>query len=242
VPWDTEAEKLSGVRQLLDLRAPELSRKRAEKGFSGSYIRKALEFQRRREEPHRLDLDTANESTKLETSKLYLHLRDHHIRTVAGYDGPGSEEVKAADRELFHRIDIATQALKKQYPGKPWADSFPGWFPGITTVGEFTITPFIKYLLAREGFDPTSCQITQPRGIQIHDDLGYLKQTALIDMIDECNFQTLFGSSLVYRRTVLQMHPRLVKTVIKVRFLLYVLTRSDCRISLVLNPQRTLLH
>jgi hypothetical protein len=218
VPWDTEAEKLSGVRRLLDLRAPELSRKRAEKGFSSSYIRKAIEFQRLREQPPRLDLDAANESTNLETSKLYLHLRDHHIRTVAGYDGPGSEEVKDANRELFHRIDIATQALKDQYPGKPWAESFSEWLPS-NTVGEFTITPFIKYILANEGFDPTSCQITQPRVSQIHDNLGCLKQTVLIDMIDECNIQSLFSLSLVYRRTVSQMHPRLVKTVVKVRSL-----------------------
>jgi len=134
---------------------------------------------------------------------LYSHLRDSHVRSLSGYSGRGMELAEEADRELQRRIIRVIKDAKKS----PWEyiPSAPDEFERDMSVvfgdgssqtdGGVSITALVKYVLAREGYDPRTLEVVQTEGEAAYDEFGVVKLNALMEINEQRERVT--GMSLI---------------------------------------------
>jgi hypothetical protein len=161
VPWDTNMDKYNNIRQLLALRSSQARKDPPASEKNLAWLKKAIALERR--ESHMTDgtpdshiLQATKVYAKLQSSKLYRQLRDHHIRSLIGYTGKGSHEAIEADKELFRRIELSLQEYGKHSGDIEWVGQFWTAIQDSHKSGGKTISPLVKYILAREGFSPTT--------------------------------------------------------------------------------------
>jgi hypothetical protein len=198
VPWNTNIDKLASIRRLLKSRSGE--RVMPVRAFGRPKALNLARTKSAQESEVIEDLSDLNEDAQLEQSKLYQHLRDHHTRCLTGYTGPGAEEAIAADRELHRRMDIAFRQLDRIYKTGPsqWYTRFRSNILGAfedsdlrktrrSNNGSAIITPFIHYIMAREGFDLSLLsQIAEIPMEKALDEFGCIKADEMHKIIATC--------------------------------------------------------
>jgi hypothetical protein len=203
-PWDTGSDRWASIRRLLSLRAITAT------SPAPSRILKVLAPQ-----PSSRETSIKSEEAEAETdvvgeSKLYSHLRDLHVRSLVGYTGRGSEEAEEANRELRRRIVRVIRDAKKS----PWeympssTSEFERNMSGVFGINKtakvqqegVNITSLVKYVLAREGYDPALLQVVHRKsGEGVFDEHGGIESKLLMGINDERKVSS--GCGVSYYRT-----------------------------------------
>lgn len=150
VPWNGNRDRLQSIRLLLDSHSSQLPSKKiaSDQRPSGPYSRTRSQKN--------------TEKSELENSRCYTHLRDHHVRLLLS-DGKSARSVTEleAEVELYKRMDTALGSVGKQMTQPEDAMFFKNFKEGMRRCYKVkrpfeTVTPFVYYLLASHGFDPTA--------------------------------------------------------------------------------------
>ena len=120
--------------------------------------------------------------------RLFELLRDEHVRCLVGYSGPGSRVAEDANQELRRRIMQVIRQTRKG-PGtenlrNQFEREMDGVF-GVSMVDGVIVTAFVKYLLAREGFDPRMGEVVRKEDGGVYDEFGNVQMNVLTEINDE---------------------------------------------------------
>jgi hypothetical protein len=159
IPWNTGADKLKSVRQLLAHRSSQMSERMKLQTQNPSTSTLAEDYKRpTAEDTHDSDILTSVSLLKsLRVSKLYHLLRNHHERSWQAWKDRNIESRASANLDLETQLNSSMQKLEEQYGTVEWFKMFKALLKSLipqTVDSRAMITPLIQYMLAREGFRP----------------------------------------------------------------------------------------
>lgn len=110
-----------------------------------------------RDTPDAHVVEAANVDERLNTSKLYEQLRDHHEKSQEAFTDGNTVLLKSVNQQLTDRIESTLQQLEKRFKDAERIQIFHSFqkllrpsMPNISA--QYLITPLIRYLLADQGF------------------------------------------------------------------------------------------